>query len=123
MMNTRRDYRNRNSLFDSLEEGGLRPASSYSTSEIAEQENDRGIDDLSDRVNVLKRLTSDIHGEVDTHNRLLERMEQDMDSSRGMLSGTMDRFTRVFETKSGRNVVTIVGSLVIVFLLVYYLTK
>lgn len=123
MMNTRRDYRNRTSLFDSLEEGGHRPTSSYSSSEIAEQENERGVDGLQDRVSVLKRLTADIHDEVEGHNRLLERMELDMDSSRGMLAGTMDRFTRVFETKSGRNIVTTVAALVVVFLLVYYLLK
>ncbi|KAL2652416.1 hypothetical protein R1flu_020544 [Riccia fluitans] len=122
-MNTRRYDRNRNSLFDTLEEGGVRASSSYSTSEIAEQENDRGIESIGDRVSVLKRLTTDIHDEVDNHNRMLERMEQDMDTSRGMLSGTVARFTRVFETKGGRSMFTIVGSMVVVFFLVYYLTK
>ncbi|KAL2630841.1 hypothetical protein R1flu_015527 [Riccia fluitans] len=66
--------RNRNSLFDTLEEGGVRASSSYSTSEIAEQENDRGIESIGDRVSVLKRLTTDIHDEVDNHNWMLERM-------------------------------------------------
>lgn len=52
----RRDYRNRSSVFDSLE-GGLRPASSYTSSEIAEQENERGISFLQDRVSALKMVT------------------------------------------------------------------
>ncbi|KAL2620932.1 hypothetical protein R1flu_001137 [Riccia fluitans] len=72
--NTRRYDRNRNSLFDTLEEGGVRASSSYSTSEIAEQENDRGIESIGDRVSMLKKLTTDIHDEVDNHNRMLERM-------------------------------------------------
>ncbi|KAL4305825.1 hypothetical protein AHAS_Ahas16G0117000 [Arachis hypogaea] len=47
---------------------------------------------LQDRVNLLKRISSDIHEEVDSHNRMLDRMGNDMDSSRGVLSGTMDKF-------------------------------
>ncbi|KAH7691661.1 blocked early in transport 1 protein [Dioscorea alata] len=122
-MNSRRDYRNgRAALFDGIEEGGVR-ASSYSSHEIDEHENERAIDGLQDRVNVLKRLTGDIHEEVDSHNRMLDRMGNDMDSSRGILSGTMDRFKMVFETKSSRRMATLVASFVAVFLLVYYLTK
>ncbi|MCL7037204.1 hypothetical protein MKW94_017901, partial [Papaver nudicaule] len=47
----------------------------------------------------------------------------EMDSSRGILSGTMDRFKMVFETKSSRRMFTLVASFVIIFLIVYYLTK
>ncbi|KAM0945076.1 putative BET1-like protein [Dioscorea sansibarensis] len=122
-MNSRRDYRtSRAALFDGIEEGGIR-ASSYSSHEIDEHENDRAIDGLEDRVNVLKRLTGDIHEEVESHNRMLDRMGNDMDSSRGILSGTMDRFKMVFETKSSRRMATLVASFVALFLLVYYLTK
>jgi blocked-early-in-transport protein 1 len=68
-----------------------------SSTEIAEQENEHGLDILHDRVNVLKRLTEDIHGEADGHNRLLDGMASAMDASRGIMSGTMDRFKRVSE--------------------------
>jgi len=44
-------------LFDTVEEGGLRASAPYvSSTEIAEQENERGLDTLHDRVNVLKRV-------------------------------------------------------------------
>ncbi|CAM6039534.1 unnamed protein product [Sphagnum compactum] len=124
-MNPRREYRtSRGQLFDTVEEGGLRASAPYvSSTEIAEQENEHGLDILHDRVNVLKRLTEDIHGEADSHNRLLDGMASAMDASRGIMSGTMDRFKRVFETKSTQTIFTIVGSCVVVFLLVYYLTK
>uniref|UniRef100_A0A0C9RH41 TSA: Wollemia nobilis Ref_Wollemi_Transcript_22786_868 transcribed RNA sequence n=1 Tax=Wollemia nobilis TaxID=56998 RepID=A0A0C9RH41_9CONI len=123
-MNSRRDYRSsRNALFDGIEEGGLRASSSYTTHEIAEHDNELAIDGLEDRVSVLKRLTADIHEEVEGQNRSLDRMGSDMDASRGILSGTMDRFKRVFETKSSRNMVTLVTSFVVLFLLIYYLTK
>ncbi|XP_018676987.2 bet1-like SNARE 1-1 isoform X1 [Musa acuminata AAA Group] len=122
-MNSRRDYHsNRTALFDSIEEGGVR-ASAYSSHEIDEHDNDLAMEGLQDRVNILKRLTGDIHGEVESHNRMLDRMGNDMDSSRGILSGTMDRFKMVFETKSSRRMATLVASFVALFLLVYFLTK
>lgn len=39
-----------------------------------EQENDRGIEHMADRVQALKRVTLDINEEVDAHNKLLEKM-------------------------------------------------
>ncbi|KAL8464145.1 hypothetical protein ACS0TY_033893 [Phlomoides rotata] len=73
-MNPRRDRNARTALFDGIEEGGIRASSSYSSHEIDEQENDRAVDGLQDRVNLLKRLSGDIHEEVDGHNRMLDRM-------------------------------------------------
>ncbi|XP_019234495.1 PREDICTED: bet1-like SNARE 1-1 isoform X2 [Nicotiana attenuata] len=115
--------RSRAALFDGIEEGGIRASSSYASGEIDEQENERAIDGLQDRVNMLKRLTGDIHEEVETHNRMLDRMGNDMDSSRGVLAGTMDKFKMVFETKSSRRMFTLVASFVVLFLVVYYLTR
>lgn len=112
----------RSSLFDGIEEGGIRAASSYSH-EINEHENERALEGLQDRVILLKRLSGDINEEVDTHNRMLDRMGNDMDSSRGFLSGTMDRFKTVFETKSSRRMLTLVASFVGLFLVIYYLTR
>ncbi|CAA0836831.1 Bet1-like SNARE 1-1 [Striga hermonthica] len=122
-MNSRRDRNSRSALFDGIEEGGIRASSSYSSHEIDEQENDRAVDGLQDRVNFLKRLSGDIHEEVESHNLMLDRMGNDMDSSRGVLSGTMDKFKMVFETKSSRRMFTLVASFVVVFLVVYYLTR
>ncbi|KAF7848402.1 hypothetical protein BT93_L1980 [Corymbia citriodora subsp. variegata] len=123
-MNTRRDVRsNRAALFDGIEEGGIRASSSYSSHEIDEHENERAMDGLQDRVNLLKRLSGDINEEVETHNRMLDRMGNEMDASRGVLSGTMDRFKTVFETKSSRRMISLVASFVVIFLVVYYLTR
>ncbi|KAK4479035.1 hypothetical protein RD792_014546 [Penstemon davidsonii] len=113
----------RTALFDGIEEGGIRASASYSSHEIDEQENEKGIDGLQDRVNLLKRLSGDIHEEVESHNLMLDRMENDMDSSRGVLSGTMDKFKMVFETKSSRRMFTLVTSFVVIFLVIYYLTR
>ncbi|GMI66459.1 BET1P/SFT1P-like protein 14A, modified transport to the vacuole 15 [Hibiscus trionum] len=122
-MNPIRDMRNnRVALFDGIEEGGIRASSSYSH-EIDEHENERAMEGLQDRVNLLKRLSGDIHEEVDSHMRMLDRMGNDMDSSRGVLSGTMDKFKMVFETRSSRRMFTLVASFVVVFLVIYYLTR
>nr|XP_016489496.1 PREDICTED: bet1-like SNARE 1-1 isoform X1 [Nicotiana tabacum] len=122
-MNSRRERSSRAALFDGIEEGGIRASSSYDSREIDEHEKERAIDGLQDRVNMLKRLTGDIHEEVETHNRMLDRMGNDMDSSRGVLAGTMDKFKMVFETKSSRRMFTLVASFVVLFLVVYYLTR
>ncbi|KAL7210010.1 hypothetical protein ACSBR1_031561 [Camellia fascicularis] len=74
-MNNRRDYRaSKATLFDS---------------------NDSAINSLQDRVIFLKRLTGDIHEEVESHNHMLDRMGNEMDASRGIMSGTIDRFKMV----------------------------
>ena len=54
-----RDNRNnRVALFDGIEEGGIRASSLYSSShEIDEHENERAMDGLQDRVNLLKRVS------------------------------------------------------------------
>uniref|UniRef100_A0A6M2ERC3 t-SNARE coiled-coil homology domain-containing protein n=1 Tax=Populus davidiana TaxID=266767 RepID=A0A6M2ERC3_9ROSI len=124
-MNSRRDVRNNRApaLFDGIEEGGIRASSSYSSHEIDEQDNERALEGLEDRVSLLKRLSGDINEEVDNHNLMLDRMGNDMDSSRGVLSGTMDRFKMVFETKSSRRMLTLVASFVVLFLIIYYLTR
>ncbi|KAK9126641.1 hypothetical protein Scep_015487 [Stephania cephalantha] len=119
-MNSRRDRSNRTALFDGIEEGGIRANYSH---EIDEHENDRAIDGLQDRVNLLKRLSGDINEEVESHNRMLDRMGNDMDASRGILSGTMDRFKMVFEKKSSRRMFTLVAIFVVLFLVIYYLVK
>ncbi|XP_006593373.1 bet1-like SNARE 1-1 isoform X1 [Glycine soja] len=117
---------NRVALFDGIEEGGIRASSLYSSTsshEIDEHDNEQALDGLQDRVNLLKRLSGDINEEVDSHNRMLDRMGNDMDSSRGVLSGTMDKFKMVFETKSSRRMFSLVASFVVLFLIIYYLTR
>ncbi|XP_062150036.1 bet1-like SNARE 1-1 isoform X2 [Alnus glutinosa] len=125
-MSYRREHRAaRASLFDGfdgLEEGGLRVPSSYSH-ETNEHANERAVDTLQDRVIFLKRLTGDIHDEVESHNRLLDRMGNDMDSSRGVMSGTMERFKMVFEKKSSRRMCTLVACFVVLFLIIFYLIR
>ncbi|KAI7731054.1 hypothetical protein M8C21_032078 [Ambrosia artemisiifolia] len=122
-MSYRRDNNraSRSALFDNLEEGGLRASSSSSYSD--EQENEKSLNSLQDRVVFLKRLTGDIHEEVQSHNRMLDRMGNGMDSARGIMSGTMDKFKMVFEKKSSRRTCKLVIYLVLSFFIIYYLFR
>nr|GMC94552.1 bet1-like SNARE 1-1 [Ipomoea batatas] len=45
----------RTALFDGIEEGGIRASLSYSSHEIDEHENEKALEGLQDRVNLLKR--------------------------------------------------------------------
>ncbi|KAA8550778.1 hypothetical protein F0562_002462 [Nyssa sinensis] len=124
MILSRRDSRNnRTALFDDIEKGGINPSYSYSSHEIDEHDNDGAVDGLQDRVTLLKRLTGDIHEEVESQNNMLDRMGNDMDASRGVVSGTTDKLEMVFETKSSRRMFTLVASFVAILLVLYYLSR
>ncbi|KAL2456997.1 Bet1-like SNARE 1-2 [Abeliophyllum distichum] len=122
-MSYRRDHRASKAAlidnFDNIEEGGLRASSSYSHG-ISDHENEGAMDSLQDRVSFLKRLTGDIHEEVENHNRMLDRMGNEMDASRGIMSGTMDRFKMVFEKKSNRKICQLAAYFVVGFFVLYY---
>ncbi|XP_047953695.1 bet1-like SNARE 1-2 [Salvia hispanica] len=122
-MSYRRDHKgSRSALFDNmdtLEAGGLRASSSYSSG-LDDHNNEQTMDSLHDRVSFLKRLTGDIHEEVETHNRMLDKMGNAMDASRGIMSGTMDRFKMVFEKKSNKRICKLAGYFVISFFVLYY---
>ncbi|KAL6989850.1 Bet1-like SNARE 1-2, partial [Sarracenia purpurea var. burkii] len=108
--------------FNNIEEGGIRASSSYSQ-EIDEHSNDTAINSLQDRVSFLKGLTGDIHEEVESHNRLLDRMGNKMDASRGMMSGTIDRFKMVFEKKSNWRMCKLAAYFVVSFFVIYYFIR
>ncbi|KAL0912649.1 hypothetical protein M5K25_018638 [Dendrobium thyrsiflorum] len=121
-MNSRRDRRSiRAALFDGIEEGGVRAL--YNNHDIDEHDNNIAIDGLQDRVNILKALTGDMHEELETHNKLLDKMGHSMDASRGTLYGNLDRFKKVFQTKSNRHMAAIVASFIATFFLIYYLIR
>nr|GMD76011.1 bet1-like SNARE 1-1 [Ipomoea batatas] len=54
-MNLSRMGYHQTALFDGIEEGGIRASLSYSSHEIDEHENEKALEGLQDRVNLLKR--------------------------------------------------------------------
>ncbi|XP_074348527.1 bet1-like SNARE 1-2 isoform X1 [Apium graveolens] len=126
-MSYRREHRaSRSSLFDdydSLEEGGLKASSSYSH-DIDEHANDKAINSLQDRVVFLKRVTYTMRWKVIivcwTEHCAVYNQGNEMDASRGIMSGTMDRFKMVFEKRSSRKTCGLVACFVVSFILLYY---
>ncbi|KAI4304002.1 hypothetical protein MLD38_039574 [Melastoma candidum] len=121
-MSYRRDTRaSKSALFDGY--GGLEEGLRASDRPISDHDNDKAIDSLQDRVIFLKRLTGDIHDEVESHNRMLDHMGSGMDASRGIMSGTMDRFKKVFEKKTNKQMCKLAGYFVVSFLFIYFLIR
>jgi len=73
----------------------------YESHQMMEQENDRMADELSTKVRALKSLSIDIGNEVRTQNRLLGDMDDEFDSSGGLLQSTMARLTNI--SKAGHH--------------------
>lgn len=100
----------------------MKSSSSYAT-EIAEQDNEQSLSELEGRARLMKQLTREIHGEVDSQNKFLEGLGVEMDSARRVLAGTVERFTKVFESKSNRSLATVSVSCVAVVLVLYFFLK
>ena len=90
---------------------------------MLEEENDKMVDALSNKVQALKSLTIDIGNEVRTQNKMLKGMDDDFDKSATFLSATMGRLTAL--TKKGHHWVMCYLLLfgLFVFFVVYYLKK
>eukprot|EP00270_Netrium_digitus_P017328 TRINITY_DN633_c0_g1_i1.p1 TRINITY_DN633_c0_g1~~TRINITY_DN633_c0_g1_i1.p1 ORF type:complete len:124 (-),score=3.36 TRINITY_DN633_c0_g1_i1:323-694(-) len=89
--------------------------------EATELENEISRDELEERARLIKQLTRDIHREVESQNKVLEGMGIEMDTVRRLLSGTADRFRKVFENKNTRNLSTAIVSCVGLVFLLYFL--
>ncbi|KAH9500540.1 protein transport protein bet1 [Bulinus truncatus] len=65
------------------------------TSQMLEEENDHIENELKGKVKALKSLTIDIGNEVREQNKWLQQMDDDMESSGGLLSKTMGRLKSI----------------------------
>ncbi|VDN58750.1 unnamed protein product [Dracunculus medinensis] len=86
-----------------------------------ERQNDSLVEQLSGKVAALKRITIAIGDDVREQNRLLNDMDGEFDSSKGLLSSTMLKLNRVAKS-GGRSILCylILFSL-FVFFVIYYL--
>lgn len=87
-----------------------------------ERDNDAAINHMSDRVAMLKNITNQIHSEAESHHRLLDGLSDNMGGVGGMLGQTMGHFNKTFvDNKNGRQFCYMVGGIVFVIWLFYYL--
>uniref|UniRef100_A0A7S0GGM3 t-SNARE coiled-coil homology domain-containing protein n=1 Tax=Proboscia inermis TaxID=420281 RepID=A0A7S0GGM3_9STRA len=87
---------------------------------IVEQQNNDRISELSSQVGRLKGLTMDIENEVREQNVLLEDMGDGFSSARDLISGSLQRIGLVFEQGGVKNMLRMVGTLVIAFVFLYW---
>ncbi|XP_046860500.1 BET1 homolog [Xenia sp. Carnegie-2017] len=103
--------------------GGAHDYGAPQARHMLEEENDRMVDDLSNKVQALKSLTIDIGNEVRAQNQMLRGMDDDFDKTGSFLSATMGRLTAL--TNKGHQWIMCYLLLfcVFVFFVVYYLKR
>ncbi|KAI6186704.1 BET1-like protein [Aphelenchoides besseyi] len=92
-------------------------------SNFLEQQNDNLADELSNKVNQLKRVTIAIGDDVREQNRLLNQMDSDFDLSRSLLGSTMRKLGIVSKAGGHKILCYLVLFALFVFLVVYWLVR
>lgn len=87
--------------------------------ESLEKENDKGIDALGERVSMLRNITSNIHGEVDSQHQILDRMAQSMGGIQLGLGASVDKFKKVMNEPQGRKMVYMAGGAALLLFILY----
>ncbi|XGW28694.1 hypothetical protein V3C99_008467 [Haemonchus contortus] len=102
--------------------GGPSTSNTYDGSYL-ERHNDSLVDELSTKVAALKKVTISIGEDVREQNRLLNSMDDDFDSSKGLLTSTMKRLGIVSKA-GGKNLMCyLVLFALFVFFVIYYLAR
>lgn len=92
--------------------------------EALEQENDRELDHLGDRVALLKNLTHGINKEADSHHKLLDNMDTNFMSARGLMTAVTDKFRMVYNDKGNKQIIYgVVAVAVVLFLLWHFMRR
>ena len=90
--------------------------------ESLERDNDIAIDHMGDRVAMLRKITSGIHDEAESHHRLLDEIGGSMGGVGANLQQTLAHFNKVFvENKNGRQFCFMVGGMTFVVFLLFQL--
>ncbi|XP_064603788.1 BET1 homolog [Liolophura sinensis] len=93
------------------------------TNEMLEEENSSLESSLSNKVKALKHLTIDIGTEVRTHNKLLSEMDNDFESSTGLLESSIARVKAIARTGGWRFILYLVLFSLFVFFVCYVILK
>lgn len=91
--------------------------------ESLEAENDELVDGLSHKVNALKSITISIGDEVRSHNELLRGLDNDADSSGGLLGASMKRVKELGRAGHNRWMCYMLIFILFVFFVIYVVIK
>ncbi|CAJ0574405.1 unnamed protein product, partial [Mesorhabditis spiculigera] len=95
----------------------------YEEGHMQQQYNDGKVDDLQHKVSALKRITLDIGEEVRSQNRLLNDMDTEFESGKGILQNTMRRLGIVGKSGGKNLIFYLLGFSLFVFFVIYLLAK
>jgi len=88
-----------------------------------EEQNDDAIDSLRNKVNALRGITIDINDEIKNQKHLIRTMDDEFDSTEGLLAGSMRRVQRLASGGHNRYIFYLILFAVFVFLYVYYVIR
>merc|ERR1712038_1007150 len=103
------------------ERGGLSAADMNSG--IMEQQNNERISELSEQVAMLKGLTIDIGNEVREQNAYLDQMGDGFSNVGDLLSGSLKKIGTMLQSGGAKHMCYMVGFVVAVMVLLYWLMK
>eukprot|EP00013_Stygamoeba_regulata_P028279 CAMPEP_0177653584 /NCGR_PEP_ID=MMETSP0447-20121125/13819_1 /TAXON_ID=0 /ORGANISM="Stygamoeba regulata, Strain BSH-02190019" /LENGTH=129 /DNA_ID=CAMNT_0019157061 /DNA_START=101 /DNA_END=490 /DNA_ORIENTATION=- len=123
----------RDPTWSSLSSGASVPSKSFgiagnvSTSEgteqILQESNTAKINELSDKVASMKRLSQSVYVEIQEHNALIDEIESGITDASSMLARTMAKLKQVGEAGGMKQMFYLIAFVVFVFLLLYYMIK
>uniref|UniRef100_A0A4W3K8H3 Bet1 golgi vesicular membrane trafficking protein n=1 Tax=Callorhinchus milii TaxID=7868 RepID=A0A4W3K8H3_CALMI len=96
------------------------PGSGYS---VYEEENEKLTEGLREKVTALKSLSIDIGTEVKYHNKMINEMDTDFDSTGGLLGATMGRLKHISRGSQTRMICYMMLFAFFVFFVLYWIIK
>ncbi len=93
------------------------------TNALFEEENNAQIDALHGKLQGLKALSIDIHGEVQEQNRLLDGMEDDFSSASGLMGKTLGKLQEMVLKGGSYNLCKVVAFSCFVFFVIWLIMK
>lgn len=85
-----------------------------------EQQNNALVDQLNDKVDLLKTLAIDFNKEAKDQNKMLDEMEGDFDGTGTFLAGTMSRLDKMINTGGSNHMCYLVIFIFVVFMFLYF---
>jgi len=90
--------------------------------DLMEAQNDKHWEQLGEQVDLLKKLSLDINGEVKSQNSLLDGMGGTFGGTIDMFRNTAAKIGAQINTPGSKHMYYLVGFVVFVFLLIYFLS-
>eukprot|EP01087_Luapelamoeba_hula_P014441 TRINITY_DN4225_c0_g1_i1.p1 TRINITY_DN4225_c0_g1~~TRINITY_DN4225_c0_g1_i1.p1 ORF type:complete len:119 (-),score=16.82 TRINITY_DN4225_c0_g1_i1:63-419(-) len=91
------------------------------TDQFLEQDGDRQLNAISDKVRAIKEMSTGIKKDIVETSSMLDQMERGMSSTSGMLQGSIARLTNLSHTATTRQMMMFIGGVVVAFVGLYYL--